>query len=274
MRALAPALLAAVALLGCGAVGPATAGDAGAPGPDAAPDAGSSADGGDGGAAGDGATDDGGLDDSCLGEDEFAQALRHRAEALEARARELDEREHSLGQLGRAIDERLASLERTTALAEAEIERLSDEREGRCRERVAEIRAEYQDLERGLERWEAAQRESSEERRRTDLDRLATSLRSMRPDAAAAAVGELDDETAALLLSRLPERSNGQILAAMTPSRAAAVVRAILARSRAADREALRQEGGEGTEGGAPAGAAPAGAAPGEATPAPGEAAR
>ena len=50
----------------------------------------------------------------------------------------------------------------------------------------------------------------------------------MRPEKAAATLGSLEVDLAALLLSRLPERSSGKILAVMPPSTAAAIVKTML----------------------------------------------
>lgn len=239
----------------------------GAPAADAAPSDGDLADGAPADAEGDLPADAGddplaAWDAECPTPEVLVAALKRRYRDLRARGRELDEREHDLKQLGRAIDDRLAALEKTRALAAREADRLADERAGECRaqeaayqQQVAELRREYEDLERGLERWDEAQRDRADEAREAEIVKLSNTLSSMRPEKAAATLGSLDHETAALLLGRLPERSSGKILAVMAPATAAAIVKTMLEPPEAAGRDELLEVARSEDRGGPDAGA-------------------
>jgi flagellar motility protein MotE (MotC chaperone) len=176
----------------------------------------------------------------------LVEALRGRAKQLDERARALDEREHSLKQLEKAIDTRLENLEKAKGLAVAEVERLSDIRDGNCREaeeqcaqKLASLRQEYGELEQGLANWDDAQKQQASESRDTEVARLTKALTTMRPEKAAATLSALDSDTAALLLSQIPERSSGKILAALDPAKTAEIVQRLLEKAAPASRSAL-----------------------------------
>ena len=184
--------------------------------------------------------------DKCPEPSILVTALRERADVLEERARQLDEREHALKKIGQAIDERLTGLEKTRDLAVVEVDRLADERAGKCREqeaqyeqKLAELRVEYDELEQGLARWEKVQQERSDVAHEAEIERLTKALGSMRPEKAAATLGSLEVELAAMLLSRLPERASGKVLAVMPPANAAAVVKKMLEPPEPAGRKQL-----------------------------------
>jgi flagellar motility protein MotE (MotC chaperone) len=211
----------------------------------------------------DGAVPDGGEAEPALEDQLFAdgkcpdpsglvKALRERARQLDARARELAEREHSLETLAKTVDGRLAALEKARDLAVEEVDRLADIRAGRCREqekvcaqKVADLREEYGELERGLENWDKVQQRAAENSQDGEIVLLTKALGSMRPEKAAATLGALDQETAAMLISKLPERSSGKILAALDPAKTAGIVETLLASAEPVNRDALREVGRE-----------------------------
>lgn len=198
-----------------------------------------------------GASDaDGGANESkvCPTASALVEALRGRTRQQDERSRALDDREHSLEQLEKAIDTRLANLEKASDLATVEVERLADIRAGKCREeeqictqKIAKMRQEYEELEQGLASWDDAQKQQSNETRDAEVTRLTKALTTMRPEKAAATLSALDSDTAALLLSQIPERSSGKILAALDPSKTANIVQTLLAKSAPSTRSELSE---------------------------------
>ena len=195
-----------------------------------------------------------GLDEAlaqkCPTAEVLVTALRQRADHLQQRERELSEREHTLRAMEQAIDVQLASLEKARTVASRETERLIGERSGQCRDvqdecraKMESLRQEYAELDQGLKRWKSVQKNKGNEDRERELLRLTKALESMRPHKAAATLSALTQETAALLLSRLTDRSSGKVLAAMAPERAAALVQQLLADTAPADQQALRALG-------------------------------
>jgi flagellar motility protein MotE (MotC chaperone) len=200
----------------------------------------------------------------CADTSELVRALQKRAADLDGRERELEERQHTLKLLDQAVEERLIHLEKTRDQAAAEVARLVDERAGKCLDQeteylkqVASLRQEYEALERGLAGWEKAQQQRIDAALETDVQLLTKALNTMRPEKAAATLGALDSEQAAMLLGRLPERSSGKILAAMQPDVAAGIVKAMLAPDVPPRRADLLEVGNH-----APAPAQPAGGSP------------
>jgi flagellar motility protein MotE (MotC chaperone) len=200
----------------------------------------------------------------CADTSELVRALQKRAADLDGRERELEERQHTLKLLDQAVEERLIHLEKTRDQAAAEVARLVDERAGKCLDQeteylkqVASLRQEYEALERGLVGWEKAQQQRIDAALETDVQLLTKALNTMRPEKAAATLGALDSEQAAMLLGRLPERSSGKILAAMQPDVAAGIVKAMLAPDVPPRRADLLEVGNR-----APAPAQPAGGSP------------
>lgn len=202
------------------------------------------------GAEGDAPEAEGEDDDTaaCPTASTLVEALRGRARQHEERTLELDEREHSLEQLEKAIDTRLANLEKARDLATVEVERLADIRAGKCREeeqictqKIAKIRQEYEELEQGLASWDDTQKQQSNETRNAEVTRLTKALTTMRPEKAAATLSALDSDTAALLLSQIPERSSGKILAALDPAKTASIVQTLLEKSAPVSRTALSE---------------------------------
>jgi flagellar motility protein MotE (MotC chaperone) len=178
----------------------------------------------------------------------LVQALRKRARQLDERAQELEEREHSLKTLSKAVEDRLAGLEKTRDSALEEVERLADIRAGNCREqeqiceqKIASLREEYQELEQGLERWDESQKQGVDAEREQEIARLTKAISAMRPEKAAATLSALDRDTAAELISALPERSSGKIFASLDPTKTAAIVETLLAQPSPAKREQLRE---------------------------------
>jgi flagellar motility protein MotE (MotC chaperone) len=105
------------------------------------------------------------------------------------------------------------------------------------------MRQEYAELDQGLKRWKSVQKTKGNEDRERELLRLTKALESMRPEKAAATLSALTQETAALLLGRLSDRSSGKVLAVMAPERAALLVQQLLADTAPPDQQALRALG-------------------------------
>jgi flagellar motility protein MotE (MotC chaperone) len=196
------------------------------------------------------ASDAGDAEASCNPAQALVEALRQRERELELQARSLEEREQALQQYEKALADRLASLEKTQSLAKTEVERLDDVRAGRCREaeasceqKIAALRVEYGELERGLAQWDDAQKRQSDEVLGAELERLSKALARMSPEKAAATLSAMDRDTAALLLGRIPDRQTGPILAALAPDKTVSIVGALLDRSKTASRDDLRAAG-------------------------------
>lgn len=221
----------------------------GAPDDDAAPvDAGLADAETDSGEAGTEETTEDLLDIDCPDPSVLVKAIRERAQKLVERSRALDEREHSLKQLEKAIDTRLTNLEKAKELATTEVDRLAEVRAGVCREaeeectqKIAKLKLDYSELETGLANWDKAQQQRSTENRDAEVLRLTKALSTMRPEVAAATLSALDSDTAALLISQIPERSSGKILAALEPAKTANIVETLLEKASATERDALRE---------------------------------
>ena len=65
-----------------------------------------------------------------------------------------------------------------------------------------------------------------------DVERLITLYKTMKPKAAAEIMNEIDPEVAVMVLGTMPERNAAPILANMTPTRARAISKIILERSK------------------------------------------
>jgi flagellar motility protein MotE (MotC chaperone) len=141
------------------------------------------------------------------------EALKAREAELVRREQRLKERENALDILQKQVDERLTAIEAT-------------------RKKLDDLVAKQEDL-------TQKQKVMKDQR----IEHLVTAYKGMRPEKAGALVNNLEDEVAVQILSAMPGRNAGQILAFVNPEKAARLTKSISER-KPVEKDGYAAEGG------------------------------
>jgi flagellar motility protein MotE (MotC chaperone) len=135
--------------------------------------------------------------------------------ALRARERELSQREAGLASRAEALtslENEMKKRQEAIEAARAEIEAMTQRNEAILSEQKA---------------LREQQRKDDETLKDARIQHLVTAYKGMKPDAAGTLVNSLDDDVAVAILSAMPGRNAGQILAFVSPEKAARLTKAI-----------------------------------------------
>jgi len=161
-----------------------------------------------------------------------ASAPRPSSSASFDKAAELTEREMALRAkeerllaLKKEVDEKITKYEQLISEMEAkEKEKEGDKKEAETREEEAKKEAEKREEERKEEAKKEAERK---EEASGNIDLLVKLFEVMPAEDAATRIEELDEEIAAVILSKMRGRKAGNVLAAMSPKKSAVIVHRI-----------------------------------------------